>query len=137
MTAKFKWGKTSKFNLYGKVLGVGLKPELIMLCDLVLAASQRDFMIVDGMRTLAEQKINLQKGFSKTMKSKHLLGRAIDFAPVVKGQEGKYIPDWVDLKAFQHIGALYKKIAKEKGIKITWGGDWRWKDWGHIQLDAT
>lgn len=132
MSKPFRFGKTSRFNLYGKVHGLGVKPELILLCETVLSKTPRDFMIVDGVRTLEEQKRNMAKGFSKTMKSKHLLGRAIDFAPVIKSG----VPDWVDLKGFQIIGELFEKCAKDVGLKITWGGRWKWKDWGHIQIDA-
>lgn len=128
----FKFGARSERNLSTPENGKTLKPELVQLCRAVLAESPRDFMIIDGMRTIEEQRINVRKGFSKTMKSKHLEGRAIDFAPTLKGVAGS--PDWADIKSFQTIGALFKKKAKAMGITIVWGGDWKWKDWGHIQL---
>ncbi len=128
---KFRFGKRSCFNLYHPVGDVYVRLELIKLCEAVLKRTPHDFMIVDGVRTIEEQRRNFQKGFSKTMKSKHLVGRAIDFAPVIKAG----VPDWVDLKGFEAIGKLFKTVAKEQGLKITWGGDWKWKDYGHIQLD--
>ena len=129
----FKFGAKSEGNLKTPENGKKVMPELVVLCRAVLIRSPIDFMIVDGMRTIEEQKINVRKGFSKTMKSKHLEGRAIDFAPILKGQAG--VPDWTNIKAFQTIGALFKKVAKEHGVVITWGGDWTWKDWGHVQIE--
>lgn len=130
----FKFGKRSEDNLTHAENGKNVKPELVALCRAVIAKSPIDFMIVDGMRTIEEQRINVKKGFSKTMKSKHLEGRAIDFAPIIPGVKPS-TPDWTALKKFEQIGALFKKTAVEQGLKITWGGDWKWRDFGHIQLD--
>ncbi len=130
--SKFRFGKKSRFNLHQPVDNVYVRLELIELCYAVLKRSDRDFMVVDGVRTIEEQRRNFQKGFSKTMKSKHLEGRAIDFAPVIKAG----VPNWVDLQGFKTIGALFKRTAKEMNLNITWGGDWKtFKDWGHVQLN--
>lgn len=130
----FKFGSKSEGNLKTPENGKYVHPALVALCREVLARSTIDFMIIDGMRTIEEQRINVRKGFSKTMKSKHLEGRAIDFAPILPGQPG--VPDWVAIDKFKKIGALFQKVASEWKLKVTWGGTWRWKDWGHVQLDA-
>lgn len=127
----FKFGKKSEGNLRTPENGKNVMPELVALCRVVVSRSPIDFMIVDGMRTIEEQRINVRKGVSKTMKSKHLEGRAIDFAPIIKAG----VPDWTNLKGFKTIGELFQKVAKEQGLTITWGGTWTWKDWGHIQLE--
>jgi len=46
-----------------------------------------------------------------------------------------YPVDWDDLKRFFHLAGVVKGIAHERGIKIEWGGDWRYfKDYSHYQL---
>lgn len=134
MIGKFKFGKKSRDNLYGPVSGVKVRPELVALCLATIADSTIDFTIIDGVRSIEEQKINLRKGFSKTMRSRHLTGHAIDFAPLKKVM-GKDVPDWEDEKSFGIIAALFCKKADEMGIRIVSGWrDWKW-DLGHIQLD--
>jgi peptidoglycan L-alanyl-D-glutamate endopeptidase CwlK len=86
--------------------------------------------IIDGKRTLAEQKALVAKGASKTMRSRHLSGKAVDIMALVNGK-GRW------------EGALYYKIAthvlsiaKKLDIKITWGGSWSsFPDLGHFELD--
>ena len=129
--SNFKFGKKSMGHLTGSENGVFVNSKLQELCLAVLSRSPIDFMIVDGVRTIAEQKINVKKGYSKTMKSKHLLGRAIDFAPILSAG----LPNWENIDGFKTIGKLFKVVAKEMKLDITWGGDWTWKDWGHIQLN--
>lgn len=121
----FKWGTTSLFNLKG------IHPNLRRLADRALALSPNDFRIVDGLRTLEEQKANVKKGVSKTMRSRHLTGHAIDFAALYPSGD----IDWHTIAKYRAIGAAFKRAAKELGITIEWGGDWQWKDWGHVQLD--
>jgi peptidoglycan L-alanyl-D-glutamate endopeptidase CwlK len=124
MTARMTWGKTSLYNLKG------IHPDLRQLADRALYLSPVDFRIVDGLRTLAEQKENLKKGVSKTLRSRHLTGHAIDFAVLKLGEI-----DWYDLTSFGVIGQCFRTASAELKIKIVWGGEWKWKDWGHIQLD--
>ena len=84
--------------------------------------------ISEGARSLAQQKKNLAKGVSQTLKSKHLdpdgsgpkKARAVDIAIITA--DGKYD---TALKNYRTFADIVKKVAKEKGIKIKWGGDWK------------
>ena len=100
-----------------------IDPELKAIVEEVYATCDVDFRVIDGMRTMEEQIANVKKGVSLTLKSKHLHGDAIDFAPATF--------DWNDIASYKAIGQCFKDVA---GDKIIWGGDWNWKDWGHIQL---
>jgi peptidoglycan L-alanyl-D-glutamate endopeptidase CwlK len=132
--SKFRFGKKSRGNLYGAVEGKTVRPELQALCEAVLAESPHDFCIVDGVRTHAEQVINVKKGFSRTMRSRHLTGHAIDFAPIKK-VGGQWVPDWEAEQKFFVIAKLFCIVATRMKIKIVSGWrDWKW-DYGHIQLD--
>ncbi len=119
----FSWGPQSLYNLKG------IHPDLRKVADRALQLTTRDFRVVDGLRTIAEQKENVRKGFSKTMRSRHLNGHAIDFAVLKAGEI-----DWHDLVGFGVVGHAFQVASKELKIPINWGGDWKWKDWGHIQL---
>lgn len=107
-----------------------IHPDLRKVVDRALALSPYDFIITDGRRTIAEQRKHVNSGASKTMKSRHLYGCAIDFVALV---ERKVRYDKAYMKA---IADAFKKAGKELKIPIKWGGDWKgaW-DMPHIELD--
>lgn len=119
------WSKRSLAELKG------IHPDLRKVCDLSLDMALKrghDFMIIDGVRTREEQIKHYKSGASKTMKSRHLHGLAIDFMPLVMGK-GRW-----ESVYFKPIGLVFKHAAIQLRIPITWGGDWKWKDWGHVEL---
>ncbi len=107
----------------------GIHPKLRKIADLALEYSELDFIVTDGKRTLAEQRAYVRKGASKTMRSKHLTGRALDFVALVDGRIS-----W-ESGPMTKVAKAFKKASKELGIPIVWGGDWRgsW-DKPHIEL---
>ena len=92
------------------------------------------FIITCGPRTLAEQKLLVRKGASKTMRSRHLIARngyshAVDVAAVLNGRVR-----W-DWPLYHKIAAAMKAAAKKEGVPIEWGGDWKtFRDGPHYQL---
>lgn len=92
------------------------------------------FVITCGMRTVAEQRVLLAKGASKTMRSRHLPGKAgyacaVDLAATIGG---KVKWDW---PLYAKLAKIMKQAAREVGVKIEWGGDWKtFKDGPHFQL---
>jgi peptidoglycan LD-endopeptidase CwlK len=88
-----------------------------------------DILIYDGKRTEAEQRANVAKGASQTMRSYHLVGQAIDFVPVVSGGKA----DW----GKYHLAGIKKIVAYAKAsCSLTWGGDWTgFVDKPHLQYD--
>jgi len=121
----FKFGTRSNNNLKG------VKPELVKLMKESIVNSPYDFMITCGLRTKEEQKVLVATGKSRTMKSKHLTGDAVDIAVLVNGEVS-----W-DLKYYKEVATHVKKMAKTLGIRVTWGGDWSgFIDGPHFQLEA-
>jgi peptidoglycan L-alanyl-D-glutamate endopeptidase CwlK len=110
----------------------GIHPKLRKIADLAIQYSELDFIVTDGKRTIAEQRAYVRKGASKTMRSKHLTGRALDFVSLVDGRIS-----W-ESKPMTKVAKAFKKASKELGIPIVWGGDWRgsW-DKPHIELGRT
>lgn len=88
------------------------------------------FMVVEGLRTLKRQRELVDKGASRTMNSRHLTGHAVDLAPIVDGEVTWKWP------AFFPMAGHMKAAAKELGVPVVWGGDWRtFKDGPHFELD--
>ena len=104
-------------------------PDLIRVVKRAIELSEVDFMVTEGVRTYERQKELVAAGASRTMKSKHLVGRAVDVAALVGG---KVRWDW---PLYKKIAEAFKAAAIETGIVITWGGDWvSFKDGPHFQL---
>lgn len=107
---------------------VGVRPELIIVAYHALILSPVPFQITDGVRTRAEQEKLLAEGKSKTMKSRHLTGHAVDVVAIV---DGKVSWDW---NLYETIAAAWKRASIETGIPIEWGGDWKFRDGPNFQL---
>ena len=78
-----------------------------------------DIIITEGLRTLEQQKKYLATGKSKTLKSRHLIGNAIDICFSVNGHI-----NWNDMTYFALAGRHFEQYAKSKNLNLRWGGDW-------------
>lgn len=108
----------------------GVDERLVNLMVEVLSISPHDFGITEGLRTIEKQKEYVRTGKSQTMNSYHLKGKAVD---IVVYKDGK--ATW-ELKYYKEVADIVKKIAVEKGLKITWGGDWKTLvDGPHFQIE--
>lgn len=123
MTRKF--GSRSLKNM------VGIHPDLRRVLDRALQDSPLDFVVIEGLRTLARQKQLVASGASQTLNSRHLTGHAIDLLPI--GPDGKSAFDW---PLYDKLGPAVKAAAEAEGVAIDWGGDWKkFKDGPHFELD--
>lgn len=120
MPKNAKWSKRSLEHLKG------IHPDLRMLCNRALELSKQDFMVIDGLRTLKEQKEFVAKGASKTLKSRHLHGFAVDLAAIVAGKVR-----W-EIELYRPIREAFEKASVELEIPIGKMISW---DIGHIELD--
>ena len=109
----------------------GVDGTLVQVVKRASEISSYSFMVVEGMRTLETQKKYVAQGKSQTLKSRHLIGQAVDLAPVEAGTI-----DWNNSKGqFDAVAEAMKQAAKELGVKITWGGDWKFVDKPHFQIE--
>ncbi len=106
----------------------GVHADLRKVMHRAIATTDIDFTVLEGLRTLAQQRRYYATGKSKTMRSRHLTGHAIDIAPLV---DGKVTWDWT---VYDRFAPIIKQAAKDVGVKIEWGGDWKWRDGPHWQL---
>lgn len=95
-----------------------VKPQLQSVVKRAIELSTVDFRVIEGIRTLERQQYLLRKGATRTLKSKHLTGDAVDLAPIIDGQVS-----W-DWQYFHPIAEAMKKAAAEQDILIRWGGTW-------------
>lgn len=108
---------------------VGLHPDLVRVIRRVAVSTTVPFAVVEGMRTVETQRAYVAKGASKTMKSRHLTGHAIDIAPLLDGAISWKWP------LFYKLAPIVKAAAAAEGVPLEWGGDWRsFKDGPHWQL---
>lgn len=120
----FKFSKKSLDKLKG------VNPKLVKLMKEAIKESPYDFMITEGLRSMERQQELFKQGKSKTLKSYHLTGNAVDIALIVNKEV-----NW-DFALYREVARHIKKIAKEHGINITWGGDWtNFKDGPHFQIE--
>lgn len=107
----------------------GIDTRLIVALGLMLDNAPYDFTITEGLRTKERQEQLVAEGKSKTMNSKHLVGKAFDIAILVSGKvtwDSKYYEEWA---------RTFIKICGELNYSIVWGGNWKtFKDCPHFEI---
>ena len=73
------------------------------------------------MRTVEEQEALVAKGASKTMKSKHLEGKAVDLMAYIDGRAS-----W-ELNLYDEIADAMKEASKETEVRFTLGSELAYK----------
>lgn len=107
----------------------GVHPDLVKVVMRAAEIMPGGFIITEGLRSIERQRDLFAKGFSKTMKSRHLTGHAVDFAPLIGGEVTWKTP------AFPPVMKAFRAAALELNVSIECGGEWKsFKDYPHIQL---
>ena len=107
----------------------GVHPDMVKVVKRAIQITDIDFVVTEGLRTLQKQKQLVAAGASQTMRSRHLTGHAVDLAALVAGKVR-----W-DYPLYGKLAVAMKQAAKEVGVPIEWGGDWKsFKDGPHFQL---
>jgi len=119
----YKFGKRSLDNL------VGVHPYLVQAVHDVMALQVMDFSVVDGLRSIEQQKKLYDKGYSKTMNSKHLrqsdgFGHAVDLYPYPIDMNRVNAGNSTELVRFGVLSGLMVSCARNNGVIIKWGADW-------------
>jgi len=124
--ALFAVADSGDFSKRSKQHLAEIHPDLYEVVILARIISTVPFEVTDGLRTKEEQQHYYNTGKSKTLKSKHLDGLAVDVVP---------IPVSWDREAFLPIAEAFKQASDTLNTPIVWGGDWRtFKDYPHFEL---
>ena len=111
----------------------GVDEDLVAVVKHAITVTKIDFGVICGVRTVAEQKELVAKGASKTMKSKHLEGRAVDLMAYI-GSRGSW-----ELNLYDEIADAMKEGAHAVGVDLRWGAAWHIPDvrfWDGTMEDA-
>lgn len=99
---------------------IGVDPRLVKI--VVRAAeiyAPQKFIVLEGLRSKERQAELLKQKKTRTLNSQHIVGRAVDTAPLT----GKLI-DWENWDKFQDVATCMMDAAKEFNIPLQWGADW-------------
>lgn len=112
----------------------GIHPDLISVYHLANEYAHLDGMhihIREGLRDPKRQAQLFKAGFSATMNSRHLDGHALDLGYQYEGPQSNN-KDW---KYARIIDKHMQRAAKDLGIRVEWGGNWKsFPDGFHWQL---
>lgn len=107
----------------------GVNPDLVRVVRKAASMSDIDFAVLEGLRTLDRQRVLMAQGATRTMKSRHLTGHAVDLGVLIGGEIR-----W-DWPLYHRLAAVVKAAAVAEAVPVEWGGDWRtFKDGPHWQL---
>lgn len=111
----------------------GVDERMVRVVKTAITFSNVDFGVIQGLRTIEEQRELVAKGASQTMKSKHLDGLAVDLMAYV-GSRGSW-----ELSLYDDIADAMKLAAIEEGVSLRWGAAWQINDireWDGTMQDA-
>jgi peptidoglycan LD-endopeptidase CwlK len=100
----------------------GVNEQLATTVKLAILLTKVDFGVICGLRTMEEQRVLVDKGASKTMRSKHLDGNAVDLMAYIGSRAS-----W-ELNLYDDIADAMKQAAVETGAVLRWGAAWHVPD---------
>lgn len=119
----FKLSRRSKDRL------VGVHIDLAAIVYHAIEITEIDFTVLEGVRTYERQRDLVENGASRTMRSRHLTGHAVDLGVWENGTVSWHWPHYDELSKW------VKLAARDLQIPVQWGGDWvTFKDGPHWQL---
>ena len=133
----------SKMDARSEPLLAEMHPDLAKVVRRFSEIAPFKFRLTEVLRTSERQAQLVKAGASKTLKSRHLphsadgLSRAFDLIPLVDmDKDGKIEAEEMYAWPLYHkLAPVMKQAAKDVGVPIEWGGDWRsFKDGPHWQL---
>jgi peptidoglycan L-alanyl-D-glutamate endopeptidase CwlK len=100
----------------------GVNNKLHSVVTTAIGLTNVDFGVTCGLRTEKEQEDLVARGASKTMKSKHLTGDAVDVVAYI----GSRI-SW-ETNLYDDIADAFKEASVREGVGIKWGASWHIPD---------
>lgn len=123
----------------------GVHPDLVRVILRTAEFYHGDYIVIEGVRSMARQIALRDAGASKTLRSRHVpesnackMSCAVDLAVWIDLDDdgdvdnGEIRWDW---PLYSVLADAVKEAAQVEGVPIEWGGDWKaFKDGPHFQL---
>lgn len=113
------------------------EPRLASLIADCIERAPFAMSVTETVRSKEQQAQNVRKGVSKTMNSYHIprdgedFSRAVDVA--IFNPDGSYC---ADLEQYRKFADTVLAEADKRGLKVTWGGNWKTLcDGPHFQIE--
>jgi peptidoglycan L-alanyl-D-glutamate endopeptidase CwlK len=100
----------------------GVNETLVQVVHRAIEITEVDFGVSCGLRTIEEQRKLYSTGASKTLKSKHIDGEAVDLVAYMNGNVS-----W-ELSVYDEIATAVALAARELDLPIRWGAAWHIPD---------
>lgn len=100
----------------------GVDERMVRVVKTAISVSTIDFGVIQGLRTVEEQRELVAKGASQTMKSKHIDGLAVDLMAYI-GSRGSW-----ELTLYDNLADAMKIAAEEEDVQVRWGAAWHIND---------
>ena len=112
------------FKLSSRSLGRldGVDEKLSNIVKRAIEYTTVDFGVIQGLRSVEEQKELVARGLSKTMKSKHLEGRAVDLMAYLNGRAC-----W-EINVYDEIADAMIGAGIDEDVPVRWGAAWTVSD---------
>lgn len=92
-----------------------------------LALFKQGRELVKGKYVVVGKTVTNLDGYTKKSRHNSNPSEAVDVAP--------YPIDWNNINKFKEMAIVIKEAAKEEGVDLVWGGDWKsFKDYPHFEL---
>jgi peptidoglycan L-alanyl-D-glutamate endopeptidase CwlK len=108
----FVLGKASEANL------LGVQPKLICCVRYAIKRTRVDFSVFEGLRDAARQAKLYASGASRTLKSDHLDGYAVDLVPYLDGRLQWQQPLCIEVARVMH------QASRDLSVSLGWGAVW-------------
>ena len=115
----------------------GVHPDLVRVIRRAAADTDLPFTVLEGVRTITRQRQLVAAKASKTMRSRHLTGHAVDLAPMLDLDRDGAIEtsEMFDWPLTHRLAKIIKAAAAAEGVPLEWGGSWtKFRDGPHWQL---
>lgn len=119
----------------GGVILDGVDPRLRGVIEAAMQEAGEGWRITEGVRTKERQAELYAQGrtapgsiVTNTMNSQHLKGNTLDVAFIDGGKA-----NW-DFDRYRQFNDIVQRIAVDRGVPVTWGGDWKMRDGPHFQI---
>ena len=109
---------------------IGVHHDLVRVLERALADGLMQWRVTEGVRSMDRQAQLVREGKSRTMRSRHLTGHAVDLA--VEDGAGNVV--W-DRPSYEQLAVDVLAAAKAEKVPVEWGGNFKgFFDGPHFQL---